>query len=127
MLPNRSVWIQETASEWKCFLVFFVGFLDFHRSFERRADSLVRHERRVRQPALQFDHAPSTGMTLVPNSSMERITCSCLKPPKLNMPTRQSGFAVSIICRAFLITVSGLPISDVPHSSIFCSVKPPGK
>ena len=62
-----------------------------------------------------------------PNSSMDRITCSWLRPPKLNIPTRLSGRAVSIIRRAFLITVSGLPISDVPHSSILFSVRPPGK
>ena len=74
-----------------------------------------------------FYQAPRAGITLVANSSMDRITCSWLRPPKLNMPTRLSGFAVSIIERPFLITVSGLPISDVPHSSIFFRVSPPGK
>jgi hypothetical protein len=41
--------------------------------------------------------APRAGITLVANSSMDRITCSWLRPPKLNMPTRLSGRAVSII------------------------------
>jgi hypothetical protein len=43
------------------------------------------------------------------------------------MPTKLSGFAVSIIVRALLITVCGLPISDVPHSSRRLTVSPPGK
>ncbi|MBM2806860.1 MAG: hypothetical protein HW419_4753, partial [Deltaproteobacteria bacterium] len=60
-------------------------------------------------------YAPKAGMTLLPNNSRECITCSCFKPPKENMPTKLSGFAVSIIARAFSITVSGLPMSDVPH------------
>ena len=74
-----------------------------------------------------FSQSPNAGITLVPNSSMECITCSCFRPPKLNMPTRLSGRAVSIIERAFLMTVSGLPMSEVPHSSSRFTVKPPGK
>jgi hypothetical protein len=44
-----------------------------------------------------FPQSLKAGITSVANNSMDRITCSWLRPPKLNMPTRLSGFAVSIM------------------------------
>ncbi|MBI2535191.1 MAG: hypothetical protein HYW03_23670, partial [Deltaproteobacteria bacterium] len=76
----------------------------------------------------------NAGITLVAYSSMERITCSWLKPPKLNMPTRLSGFAVAIISstsydptahnRGALTTTvaSMLAIVGRPHLAIVISI-----
>jgi hypothetical protein len=43
------------------------------------------------------DYTARDRITWMANSSIERATCSWLRPPKLNMPTKQSGRTVSII------------------------------